>query len=121
MRVRLQHGYRATRVKARRYREDQRRFLNSYVDKLEEMGFFEDMPTTECQWAPLLVPKPDSDSKHRMTVDERPANAARMRASWPLPHMESEICDFAGSICFAMLDFVSDYWHLPLHPNCEVL
>ena len=32
-------------------------------------------------------------------------------------HLDSEVMDFAGSTCFASLDFVSAYWQLPLHPD----
>jgi len=34
-----------------------------------------------------------------------------------MPHLDSEVMDFAGSTCFASLDFVSAYWQLPLHPE----
>ena len=34
-----------------------------------------------------------------------------------MPHLESEMIDFAGSNCFASLDFVSAYWQLALHPD----
>ena len=34
-----------------------------------------------------------------------------------MPHVESEVLDFAGSKFFAVVDFVSGYWHLPLHPD----
>ena len=117
MRVRLKHGYRPIRVKARRYSGEQRNFLNQYVDQLKEMGFFEDMPTAEWQAAPLLVPKPGSKAGYRMTVDLRPVNAATIKESWPMPHLDSEVQDFSGSNCFASLDFVSGYWQLPLHPD----
>ena len=66
---------------------------------------------------PLLVPKPGSKVKLRMAVDLRPVNAATIKESWPMPHLESEILDFANSTCFAILDFVSAYWQLPLHPD----
>lgn len=32
-----------------------------------------------------------------------------------MPQLDSEVIDFAGSTCFASLDFVSAYWQLPLH------
>ena len=117
MRVRLQHGYRPIRVKARRYSGEQRAFLNAYVDKLKKMGFFEEMPTAEWQAAPLLVPKPGTKAGYRMTVDLRPVNSATIKESWPMPHLDSEVFDFSGSKCFASLDFVSGYWQLPLHPE----
>ena len=32
-----------------------------------------------------------------------------------MPHFDSEILDFHGSEYFAVLDFASAYWQLPLH------
>lgn len=116
MEVRLEENRRSVRVKARRYSPDQREFLNKYVETLVEMGFCVDMPTAEWQAAPLLVPKIGSKAKFRMAIDLRPVNAATVKVSWPMPHIDSEVNDFAGSICFACMDFVSGYWQLPLDP-----
>ena len=115
--LQVEPGKRPIRVKARRYPPDQRQFLDKYIDKLREIDFFVEMPTAEWQAAPLLVPKRDSKAKFRMAVDLRPINAATIKESWPMPHLDSEISDFAGSTCFAILDFVSGYWQLPLHPD----
>lgn len=117
MRVRLEQGKQPVRVKARRYSPEQRAFLEKYTNQLLEMDFFEEMPTAAWQAAPLLVPKPGSKSKLRMAIDLRPVNAATVKESWPMPHLDSEVTDFAGSTCFASLDFVSAYWQLPLHPD----
>lgn len=116
MRVRLDPTKRPVRVKARRYSPDQRRFLDKYIDTLRKMDFVVDMPTASWQAAPLLVPKPGK-ATYRMAVDLRPVNAATVKEAWPMPHLESEVHDFAGSTCFASLDFVSGYWQLPLHPE----
>jgi len=99
MRVRLKHGYRPIRVKARRYSVEQRRFLNEYVNRLKDMGFVEDMPTAEWQAAPLLVPKPGSRSGYRLTIDLRSVNAAMIKESWPMPHLESEVFDREQMFC----------------------
>ena len=72
------------------------------------------MPTAEWQAAPLLVPKPGSKAKLRMAVDLRPVNAVTVKESLPMPHLDSEMQDFAGSKFFAILDFVSAYLQLPL-------
>lgn len=34
-----------------------------------------------------------------------------------MPHVDSELQDFAGILCFGVLDFVSGYWQLPLDPE----
>ena len=31
-----------------------------------------------------------------------------------MPHIDSELCDMAGSFYFEIIDFVSGYWQLPL-------
>ena len=115
MRVRLQDGTRPYRAKARRYPPEHRKILEKYAQTLKDIGFFVDMPTAQWQAAPLLVPKPGLKAKLRMAVDLRPFNAATIKEPWPMPHLESEILDFAGSSCFGILDFVSAYWQLPLH------
>lgn len=115
MRVRIQSGKKPIRSKARRYPPDQRHFLDKYVDTLKDMDFFMDMPTAEWQSAPLMIPKPGSKAKLRMAVDLRPVSSATIKESWPMPHLGSEIQDFAGSKCFASIEFVSAYWQLPLH------
>jgi len=91
--------------------------MEKYADKLLEMDFAVVMPTASWQAAPLIVPKPGSKAKYRMAIDLRPVNAATIKESWPMPHLESELLDFGGSNCFASLDFVSAYWQLPLHPD----
>ena len=88
--------------------------MNAYIDRLVEMGFLIPNPDAEWHAAPLLVPKPNSRAEFRMTVDLRPVNAATKKESWPMPHLESELQDFAGSACFASLDFCSGYWQCPL-------
>ena len=75
------------------------------------------MATATWQAPRLLVHKKESRSKYRLAIDLRPVNAAKMKASWSMPHLDSEILDFKGSVCFAVLDFVSAYWRLPLHPD----
>lgn len=121
MEIRLLPNQRPIRVKARRYTAEQRAFLDQYVDALRKMGFVKDMPTATWQAAPLLVPKRDSKAPFRMAVDLRPVNSATEKEAWPMPHLESELQDFAGSEWFALLDFVSGYWQLPLHPNSYAL
>lgn len=113
MKVKLKLGARPTIAKARRYKADQRNFLNKYMEELERMGFV--VKNNAAQWAsaPLLVPK-ESKARFRMTVDLRGVNAATEPISWPMPHIDSEVYDFSGSDCFATVDFVSGYWQLPL-------
>lgn len=65
MKIRIEPGRQPIKVKARKYSAEQRKNLDKYVDMLKDMGFFIDMPTAECQPAPLLVPKKSSKAKFR--------------------------------------------------------
>ena len=117
MRVETVPGKKPVRVKARRYPAAQRAFLNKYVDKLVAMNFFKPNPDAQWQAAPLLVPKKGSKARFRLAIDLRPVNAATVKQAWPMPHIDSELQDFAGSTSYAVLDFVSGFWQLPLHPD----
>lgn len=115
--IKIKDGATPVRVKARRYPAFQRSFLNAYVDKLVEMGYLVPNKSVSWQCAPLLVPKPGSSAKLRMTIDLRPINSATKKEAWPMPHIDSELQDLSGSTCFASIDFVSGYWQLPVHPD----
>ena len=117
MRVRLRDNCSPVRVKARRYSAEQREFLDAYLHKPLELGFCKEMATASWQAAPLLVHKKDSKSKYRLAIDLRPVNAATLKESWPMPHLDSEVLEFKGSMFFAVLDFFSAYWQLQLHPD----
>lgn len=43
-------------------------------------------------------------------------NGATKAKAWPVPNVEAEIIDFAGSKFFASLDFCDAYCQLRLHP-----
>ena len=119
MKMKIRDNARPVRVKTRRYTPEQREFLTKYVDKLVEMGFLKPNPHCKWQCAPLLVGKPNSKAKFRMTIDLRPINAATEKDSWPMPHIDSEIYDLSDAKCFAKLDFVSGYWQLPVHEDSQ--
>ena len=117
MRVELDPQKRPVKVKPRRYPPAQRQFLTKYINKLVEMDFLFSNPDADWQAAPLCVPKPGSQSKFRLAIDLRPVNAATIKKAWPMPHLDAEMGDFAGSTCFASLDFCQGYWQLPIHPE----
>ncbi len=58
--------------------------------------------------------KKNGQAKYRMAIDLRPVNAITVPVVWPMPHLEYEAIDFAGSTLFSSIDFVSGYWQLPL-------
>lgn len=117
MRIEIDASKQPVKSKVRRYPVDQRKFLNKYVEKLVEYGFFFENNEATWQAAPHIVPKPDSKAKFRATIDLRPVNSAMKAMAWPMPNIESEIQDFRGSKFFAVLDFCSGYWQMPLHPD----
>ena len=115
MKIELKPDSVPVKVRARRYPPQQRSFLNKYVDELVRMGYFIPNPDASWQAAPHIVPKPNSRARYRMTIDTRPINAATVKKAWPMPHLDSEMQDFSGAVFFAVIDFVSGYWQLPLH------
>lgn len=103
--------------RVRRYPTEQRNFLNKYVQKLVEYGFFIENKNASWQAAPHIVPKHGSKVKYRTVVDLRPVNSATKPVPWPMPNLEAEMQDFSNSKFFASLDFCSGYWQLPLCPS----
>lgn len=116
MRARLEKDCRPFRVKASRYNPEQRAFVEKYTDKLVEMGVFVETPTAAWQ-ATHFWPKSGSKSIYCMAIDLGPVNSATVKETWPMPYIDSEVADFAGSSCFAVLDFISAYWQLALDPE----
>lgn len=70
--------------------------------------------------APHFVPK-NSKAEFRTTIDLGPMNAATSAQSWPVPNIESEINDLQGHGFYAILDYVSSYWQIPLDPSADAL
>lgn len=50
-----------------------------------------------------------------MAIDVRPVNVAPVNQFCPMPHIDSEVQDFASGKGFAVVDFCSGYWQLPVH------
>lgn len=120
MKVELKRDATPVAAKARRYTQDGRKFMERYVNRVIEYGFGE--VTTEAKWvaAPVLVAKPPP-ALFRLTFDYRPINAATALITWPMPHIDSELTDLAGSKVFAVVDFVTGYWQIPLQKESQLL
>lgn len=101
MKIELDPLENPVRVKARRYPSNQRMFLKTTIDKLVEQGFLVPNPKASWQCAPLCVPKSKFKTALRLTIDLRPLKAANSKKDWPMPHIESELQDFAVSKVFA--------------------
>lgn len=117
MRIKVDPQKWPVKVKARRYPAPQRAFFKAYIAKLVDLGIFIPNPHADWQVTPFLVPKVGSKAMFRCAIDLRPVNAATIKQSWPMPHLDSEVQDFAGSKCFGIIDFVHGCWQLPLHPD----
>lgn len=104
------------KVKTRRYPAKQRKFLDRYITQLSNMGFIKPCPQASWQAAPHLVPK-DSKPGFRTTIDLQPVNGATKADKWPMPMIESELCDFKGSRHFSAMDLAAGYWQCSLDPT----
>jgi hypothetical protein len=84
--INLQLDATPVRVKLRRYPQEQRDFLKSFVDQLVSSRLaYRNASSTWCS-AALLVPKP-GPAKFRFTVDLRPVNKQTVPLAWPMPHI----------------------------------
>jgi hypothetical protein len=93
--VRLQPDAKPVRVKLRRYSQEQRVFLKTFVDELVSHGLaYRNSSSAWCS-AHLLVPK-QGPAKYRFTVDLRPINRQTVPTSLPMPHVESELSRLDG-------------------------
>ena len=120
MKVELKEDLTPIAAKTRRYTRDGRKFMEHYVDRVIEYGFGK--VTTEAKWvaARVLVAKP-APPLFRLTFDYRPIKAATVPMTRPMPDIDSEMADLAGSKFFAVIDFVSGYWQLPLDKKSQLL
>lgn len=118
MQVKLDPSVPAIIAKSRRYSPGQRGYLTAFLKRAQEYGFIKESRTATWAAAPLLVEKPKT-GRYRLTFDYRPVNAATIPVVWPMPHIDSECADFAGSKYFATIDFCSGYWQLPLAEDSQ--
>ena len=94
--------------------------MDRYVDRVLDYGFGKVTTTAKCLAAPVLVAKAPP-ANFRVTFDYRPVNAVTVPLTWPIAQIDSELCDMAGSFYFAIIDFVSVYWQLPLAEESQEL
>lgn len=81
------------------------------------MKVFIPNPTAEWQAAPRLVPKANSKASFRTTIDLRSVNSATESIAWPMPNIDAKLQDFEGIEFFSIIDFLSGYWQLAVHPR----
>ena len=63
------------------------------------------------------VPKPDSESGYRFTVDFSPVNSGVVIDSYPLPSVSEVLASLRGSRYRAKMDLKSGYWQFPVRPS----
>lgn len=120
LKLHVKEGVHPVRSKPRRYPPEKRQFLRRYVSQLEKLKLVKAAIRTEWVSAPLIVPK-KPPAMYRMTVDYRPINAATIKNTWPMPHIDAVLQDVRGSEAFAAIDFTSGYWQLPMDPDSQPL
>eukprot|EP00178_Gracilaria_changii_P000257 TRINITY_DN1027_c0_g1_i1.p2 TRINITY_DN1027_c0_g1~~TRINITY_DN1027_c0_g1_i1.p2 ORF type:complete len:1106 (+),score=114.18 TRINITY_DN1027_c0_g1_i1:5972-9289(+) len=120
LKIALTPDARPTRVRLRKYSQDQRAFLQKFVSELIRAGMVYPNPSSPWASAPLIVPKP-GPARFRFTVDLRPINRYTIRHQYPMPNIEQELLKLAESQFFATFDLSHGYWQFPLHKDSQVL
>lgn len=108
----LKKGFTPVSAKPKRYVLEGQKFMDRYVDRVLEYGFGK--ITTTAKWiaTPVLLAK-TPPANFRLTFDYSPVNDTTIPMTRPRPHIDSELRDMAGGLCFAIIEFVSVYWQLP--------
>ena len=119
MRVEIKPGSTPIACSQRRYPPDARKFMERYANRILEYGFGE--VTTEAKWiaAPVITEKPPP-ALFRFTMDYKNVNAVTEPISWRMPHIDAELVDVLGTKAFALIDFVSGFWQLPLESQSQI-
>lgn len=120
LKIRVKPDACPVRAKPRKYPPEKREFLQRYCDQLGKLGFVKPAQRTEWVAAPLIVPK-NPPAMFRLTMDYRPVNAATLKTTWPMPHIDAVLTELQGARAFANIDFCSGYWQLPLHEDSQHL
>jgi hypothetical protein len=59
---------------------------------------------------------PDNKPRFRLCTDLRGLNAVTKIPVYPIPDIKGNLSLMAGSEYFTLLDIVSAFWHIPIHP-----
>lgn len=120
--VSLQKDARPVRCKVRSYSNEQRNVMKEFIDNAVEMGYLRKNANSTWTAAPLLVPKPypkPGAAKYRIAFDLRHINLVTVPQSWPMPQLDSELQDMQDTKCYAVMDFTSSYWQMPLNQKSQ--
>lgn len=87
--------------------------MDRYVDRVLEYGYGKFTTTSKWIAAPVLVAKLQL-ANFTLTFHYTPVNAVTVPMRCPMPHIDLKLFDMTGNLFFAIIDFVSGYWQLPL-------
>ena len=116
MKVELKEDMTPYHTPVRRYKPEQKKFLQGTFDKLVEKGLLYKVETAKWLSAPHLVdkPLPGGEMTYRFTVDLRSINLATVPERQNLPTVEEELAKFAGAKYFTNFDLSHCFWQFPL-------
>ena len=86
------------------------------LQRMEKQGLIE--PSIS-PWCSPLVPVKKKDGRIRICIDYRKLNALTKMSSYPLPNIEDNLKQFAGSKYFSTLDLVSGYHQVALEESSK--
>lgn len=116
--LRVMERIHPVRAKPRRYPPEKRQFLSRYMSQLERLWLIKKDVRTDWVSAPLVVPeKPPAYS--RLTVEYRAVNAATVKNTWFMPHINAAVQDLRIAAVFAGINFTSGYRQLPMHSDSQ--
>ncbi len=118
MKVVLKEAAEPAHTPARRYRPDQKKFLEETFEHLVDKGILQKVESATWLSAPHLVAKPlkDGSQTFRLTIDLRSINLCTEPERQCVPTVEDELVKFAGCKYFSNLDLSNCFWQFPL---CE--
>jgi hypothetical protein len=117
MAVVFKDGWKAPPMEAfRSYAPRVEAAIEADLKKQLEMGVVEPSEA-DFGCAVHAVPKPDSESGYRFTVDFRPVNSGVVTESYPLPSVSEVLSSLRGARYRAKMDLKSGYWQFGVRPS----
>ena len=118
MRAVIKTDAKPVKARVRRYSEEARQWLSSFVKELETKGLIYKNP--QATWASAAMPRPKPNGRgYRMVIDLRAINNCVELSPYPLPHLERISQMLKGYPCFATIDLCKGYWQYPLAEECQ--
>ncbi len=120
MRLQLKPDCRSIRTPVRRYKPEQRAFMEETIEKLVGKGLLQKVESADWLSAPHLVDKPTANGMtYRFTVDLRAVNHATMPEQSAVPTVEEEVTKVAGAKFFTNFDLANCFWQVPLEESAR--